>query len=228
MAAKKMCGRSRFGEANSLSIVDKSRIHIITAFPGTKMSDFSSLSKGKSAPQASPGRTKSRISTALVAGIGGVVTVLAVAVVMMAGSPMPQPASVATAPSSAALMQSPVATLQSAPASSGLTDRCEVRSLALLFNGTGVVRIHSGSYLSPPIQLTQQYQRVTFPAPGSPQAGEGTITVEGITQSFGFSRIENEPAGTVLLGKRGEPERSYSLGHGLYLIAVGWNLRNSC
>jgi hypothetical protein len=216
--------------ANSLSIVDSSRLYVITALTGTIMSDHSSASNGQIVSQASPGRgrTKSRIAPALVAGIGGVVTVLTVVAVMMAGSPMPQPAPVATAPSSAAVMQAPVATLQSTPASSAVTDRCQVRSLALLFNGTGVVRIHSGSYLSPPIQLSQQYQRVTFPTPGSPQAGEGTITVEGITQSFGFSRIENEPAGTILLGKRGEPERSYSLGHGLYLIAVGWNPRNSC
>jgi hypothetical protein len=188
------------------------------------MSNVSSTSKGQGAAQAKPGRRQSKpgILPAVIAGIGGTATVLAVVAVIMAANTAPQ-----SSPA-VATMQSPVATIQSSPTASYRPDRCEIPTLALLFKGTGVVHIHSGSYLSPPIRLTSEFQRVTFPPPGPSQAGEGSITVDGFTGNFGFGRIENEPAGTMLQGRAGEPERSYPLGNGTYLISIGWNPRKAC
>jgi hypothetical protein len=198
------------------------------------MSNTSSTSKTQSATQAKPDRSQSKrgASPAVIAGIGGTVTALAVVAAIMSSRTAPAPAPADSVPAAAA--QSTVATVQSSTVAPGSTvapdraDRCQMPSLALMLEGTGVVRIHSGSYVSPPIQLSPAYQRVTFPTPGPTQAGEGAITVEGVTGNFGFRRIENEPAGTILLGKAGEPARSYSLGNGSYLISLGWNPRNPC
>jgi hypothetical protein len=200
------------------------------------MSNTSSTSKdqGKdqAAAQVAPGRQQSRrsVSPAVIAGIGGTVTALVVVAAVMVGRTAPAPADAVPAPA----IQTAVATIPSSTMAPGSataparTDRCELPSLALLLQGTGIVHIHSGSYVSPPIQLTSERQRVTFPPPGPSQAGEGSITVEGVSRVFGFGRIDDDPAGTVLLGKKGEPARSYSLGNGSYLISVGWTPRNPC
>jgi len=45
----------------------------------------------------------------------------------------------------------------------------------------GAIRIHSGSYVSPVIKLTDTPQRVAIPFPAPFATGKGTISVEGAT-----------------------------------------------
>jgi hypothetical protein len=214
--------------------------------PEMTMSDAFSTSKNQAAAQAGPKTnlktdpnaraSKPKRSVAVIGGIGCTITVLAVAAALMAGNTTPTPPDSASAP----VVQSSVATVQSSTTAPGTTTtpgsanapvragQCEVPRLALMFSGTGTIRIHSGSYVSPPIDLSSERQMVSFPPPAPANAGEGSITVEGVGKIFGFGIIDHEPAGTMLLGKRGEPERSYSLGSGRYLISVGWTPRDPC
>jgi hypothetical protein len=200
------------------------------------MSNGSSTPQGQGAaqadPQGSPGQRqpKPKTSTAVVAGIGGTVTALVVVAAIMATRTAPIPVDPVPAPitqSSVATIQSPAAVAPSSAVAPDRSNQCEMPSLALNFVGTGIIRVHSGSYVSPPVQLNSDLQRITFPIPGPSQAGQGTITVETTPGLLHFRTIDNEPSGTVVLDKKENYFHVYRESHQLP-IAVGWSPRNPC
>lgn len=199
------------------------------------MSNISPASKDHGAAQANPGlpQPKRGVSPAVIAGIGGTITALVVVGAIMATKTAPAPVDAVPAPAT----QSSVATIQSpatvAPGSAVAPDRsnqCEMPSLALQIWGQGSVRIHSGSYVSPPIQLNSDFQRVTFPMPGPSQAGQGAIIVESTVGFFYFKKVENDPAGTALVdADRTQRIYPFNLNSPRQVsIAVGWNPRKPC
>jgi hypothetical protein len=52
-------------------------------------------------------------------------------------------------------------------------------TLAAPSGTTSTIRVHSGSYVSPPYALTDQPQRIAIPFPAAYLSGRGVISVEG-------------------------------------------------
>jgi len=76
----------------------------------------------------------------------------------------------------------------------------------------GMVRIRSGSYLSPPIKLTPAPQRVAVPYPAPYPAGRGVLTLIGEADQVGFFLT---------------PGGIYNV-NGAYPVNVRWQVRNPC
>jgi hypothetical protein len=76
----------------------------------------------------------------------------------------------------------------------------------------GMVRVRSGSYLSPPIQLTTAPQRVAIPYPAPYPTGRGVLTLVGEADQVGFYL---RPGGVHDV-------------NGTYSINVRWQVRNPC
>lgn len=75
----------------------------------------------------------------------------------------------------------------------------------------GLVRIRSGSYVSPPFTLTDAPQRIAIPFPTPYQTGRGVIVIEGATTG---ATISLYPTNTVTSGS--------------FLINIWWTPRKSC
>ena len=75
-----------------------------------------------------------------------------------------------------------------------------------------MVRIRSGSYLSPPIKLTTTPQRVAIPYPAPYPAGRGVLTLIGEADQVGFYLT---PGGIHNV-------------NGAYPVNVRWQVRNPC
>jgi hypothetical protein len=60
-------------------------------------------------------------------------------------------------------------------------------ALAAPSGTTATIRVHSGSYVSPPYVLTDQPQRIAIPFPAAYQSGRGVISVEGQAQNLAVS-----------------------------------------
>jgi hypothetical protein len=76
----------------------------------------------------------------------------------------------------------------------------------------GMVRIRSGTYLSPPIKLTPAPQRVAVPYPAPYPAGRGVLTLIGEADQVGFYLT---PGGIHDV-------------NGAYSVNVRWQVRNPC
>jgi len=76
----------------------------------------------------------------------------------------------------------------------------------------GMVRIRSGSYLSPPIKLTPVPQRVAIPYPAPYPTGRGVLTLIGEADQVGFFLT---PGGIHDV-------------NGAYSVNVRWQVRNPC
>ena len=76
----------------------------------------------------------------------------------------------------------------------------------------GMVRIRSGTYVSPPIKLTPAPQRIAIPYPAPYPAGRGVLTLLGEADRVGFYLT---PGGVQDV-------------HGAYSINVRWQVRNPC
>jgi len=76
----------------------------------------------------------------------------------------------------------------------------------------GMVRIRSGTYTSPPIQLTNVPQRVAIPYPAPYPTGRGVLTLIGEADRVGFYLT---PGGVQDV-------------HGAHSINVRWQVRNPC
>jgi hypothetical protein len=76
----------------------------------------------------------------------------------------------------------------------------------------GMVRIRSGSYLSPPIKLTPAPQRVAVPYPAPYPAGRGVLQLIGEADQVGFYLT---PGGIHNV-------------NGVYPVNVRWQVRNPC
>jgi hypothetical protein len=89
----------------------------------------------------------------------------------------------------AALTMDPVA----AKAAVDEAKRCQVPlaqlTLAAASGSTATIRVHSGSYLSPPYVLTDQPQRIAIPFPAAYPSGRGVISVEGNAQNLAVALI---------------------------------------
>jgi hypothetical protein len=57
-------------------------------------------------------------------------------------------------------------------------------TLAAASGTTSTIRVHSGSYVSPPYVLTDRPQRIAIPFPAAYPSGRGVISVEGQTQNL--------------------------------------------
>ena len=75
----------------------------------------------------------------------------------------------------------------------------------------GLVRIRSGSYVSPPFTLTDAPQRIAIPFPTPYQSGRGVIVVEGATTG---ATISLYPTNTVTSGS--------------FPINIWWTPQKSC
>ena len=76
----------------------------------------------------------------------------------------------------------------------------------------GMVRVRSGSYVSPPIKLTPTPQRVAVPYPAPYPTGRGVLTLVGEADQVGF-----------FLTPGGIHDVS-----GTYSVNVRWQVRNPC
>jgi hypothetical protein len=76
----------------------------------------------------------------------------------------------------------------------------------------GMVRIRSGPYLSPPIQLTAAPQRIAIPYPAPYPAGRGVLTLIGEADQVGFYL---RPGGVYDVNST-------------YPVNVRWQVRNPC
>lgn len=76
----------------------------------------------------------------------------------------------------------------------------------------GMVRIRSGSYLSPPIKLAPAPQRIAIPYPAPYPTGRGVLTLVGEANRVGFYL---RPGGVQDV-------------NGAYPINVRWQVRNPC
>jgi len=77
---------------------------------------------------------------------------------------------------------------------------------------SGMVRIRSGAYLSPPIKLTPAPQRVAVPYPAPYPTGRGVLTLIGEADQVGFYLT---PGGIHDV-------------NGAYSVNVRWQVRNPC
>lgn len=76
----------------------------------------------------------------------------------------------------------------------------------------GMVRVRSGSYLSPPIKLTPAPQRVAVPYPAPYPTGRGVLTLVGEADQVGLYLT---PGGVHDV-------------NGAYSVNVRWQVRNPC
>jgi hypothetical protein len=76
----------------------------------------------------------------------------------------------------------------------------------------GMVRVRSGSYLSPPIKLTPIPQRIAVPYPAPYPTGRGVLTLVGEADQVGFYLT---PGGIHDV-------------NGTYSVNVHWQVRNPC
>jgi hypothetical protein len=76
----------------------------------------------------------------------------------------------------------------------------------------GMVRVRSGSYLSPPIKLTSIPQRIAVPYPAPYPTGRGVLTLVGEADQVGFYLT---PGGVHDV-------------NGTYSVNVHWQVRNPC
>jgi len=76
----------------------------------------------------------------------------------------------------------------------------------------GMVRIRSGTYVSPPIKLTPVPQRIAIPYPAPYPTGRGVLTLLGEADKVGFYLT---PGGIQDV-------------NGAYSINVHWQVRNPC
>jgi hypothetical protein len=76
----------------------------------------------------------------------------------------------------------------------------------------GMVRVRSGSYLSPPIKLTPIPQRIAVPYPAPYPTGRGVLTLVGEADQVGFYLT---PGGVHDV-------------NGTYSVNVHWQVRNPC
>jgi hypothetical protein len=76
----------------------------------------------------------------------------------------------------------------------------------------GMVRVRSGSYVSPPIKLTPVPQRVAVPYPAPYPTGRGVLTLLGEADQVGFFLT---PGGIHDV-------------NGTYSVNVHWQVRNPC
>ncbi|TYO68394.1 hypothetical protein FXV83_00750 [Bradyrhizobium hipponense] len=76
----------------------------------------------------------------------------------------------------------------------------------------GMVRVRSGSYLSPPIKLTPTPQRIALPYPAPYPTGRGVLTLVGEADQVGFYLT---PGGIHDV-------------NGTYSVNVHWQVRNPC
>jgi hypothetical protein len=76
----------------------------------------------------------------------------------------------------------------------------------------GMVRVRSGQYVSPPINLTTTPQRVAVPYPAPYPAGRGVLTLVGEADQVGFYLT---PGGVHDV-------------NGTYSVNVRWQVRNPC
>jgi hypothetical protein len=128
-----------------------------------------------------------KISPALVAGIGGGVTLAVVIAVAMMGQSGP---SAAGQPELALVAQADLdgaaATLapQAAPALEAEAKSCTTPLASVVLSkattgAAGAVRVRSGDYVSPSFTLTDAPQRVAIPYPAPYLTGKGIIAIEG-------------------------------------------------
>ena len=77
---------------------------------------------------------------------------------------------------------------------------------------TPTVRVHSGSYVSPPYVLTDQPQRIAIPFPAAYSSGRGVISIEGQGQNVAVAIIPtwniNSLAGTAALNVVWTPQNA--------------------
>ncbi len=76
----------------------------------------------------------------------------------------------------------------------------------------GMVRVRSGTYVSPPIKLTPAPQRVAIPYPSPYPTGRGVLTLVGEADQVGFFLT---PGGIHDV-------------NGTYSVNVRWQVRNPC
>ena len=76
----------------------------------------------------------------------------------------------------------------------------------------GMVRVRSGSYLSPPIKLASIPQRIAIPYPAPYPTGRGVLTLVGEADQVGFYLT---PGGVHDV-------------NGTYSVNVHWQVRNPC
>jgi hypothetical protein len=153
------------------------------------MSKAASSSEGQGTVQINSrqGELKRGISPSMPAGVGLVLTALAIGAVMATARMDSAPSDRSQLSFVAQSEITDAATTlvpQTASALVGEAKRCTIPLASLVVSksmtgGSGTIRIRSGSYLSPPFLLTDMPQRVAVPFPGPYPSGMGTITIEG-------------------------------------------------
>jgi hypothetical protein len=166
------------------------------------LKDETNMSEAAPAPQGRTAQTgtaqdsnKSGVRPGLVVGIGGVLTALAIGVVVATSSFGPA----TPAGSQLSLVAqgdiTDAASTLSAQSAGSIVDnakRCTIPMANLTLSKgaagqAGMVRIRSGSYLSPPFSITDVPQRVAIPFPTDYASGIGQITVEGTVDDASVS-----------------------------------------
>jgi hypothetical protein len=170
------------------------------------MSEAAPAPQGKNAPATGlqADHTRRGLSSLTMAGIGCALTALAIGAVvatasMQSGSragselSLVEPGEISNA---ATTLASQFATTLVDDAKSCRTPMATVSVSRQPGGRTGVIRIRSGSYLSPAFTLTDMPQRIAIPFPTAYASGKGTISVEGtatnaVVSLFPAVNIEN-------------------------------------
>jgi len=157
----------------------------------------------------------------IVAGLGGIVVAAAITFALP-GNGMPQgttnqPAisqvAVSEVGDAVATMSPGVAVQAAADARSCKTPLANIVLTNAPGASSGLVRVRSGNYLSPPFMLSNAPQRIAIPFPAPYQTGKGTIMIEGAASG---ATVTLSPAITV------------NSAAGAYPINVWWTPRKSC
>ncbi len=136
--------------------------------------------QGHAGTQPSKGRASSKLSIIGIGVAGALLTAAAIGGVVMMSGPASAPTQVAAVSAPAAVAPAPTQSFAGLPGPAqtapplnapgqcqiGQTQQLSINLSATKSSEVGnVIRVHSGSYVSPPIVLTRTAQTVTFPAP---------------------------------------------------------------
>jgi hypothetical protein len=166
--------------------------------------------------QATGQAQQTRKRSVLVAGLGAafVATLLTVAMAPSNPPPAAMPVAQAAAPT-AAPATAPVTQAAPAPENS-----CQKVPLVWLVSSAGpnggTVRLHEGSYVSPPFKLTSQPQAVVFPGLRRDVAFEEPIYVEGDAASIVMENLTHNFRAT------------YPMNNGWATVTTTWVPMTTC
>lgn len=187
------------------------------------MSEAAPAPEGRAQAQTGSAQRKAKagLSPKLVATLGGALTALAVGTVIATSVIAPSPSNGSQLFMVAQSDITDAASTLSSQGAAPIVDnakRCTVPmgNLVLSRSGagqSGLIRIRSGGYLSPPFALTEMPQRIAIPYPADYSAGKGQIYIEGSADN---AVVSLAPTVTI-------PKQS-----GSTPISVWWTPRKPC